>query len=291
MSEPEQRSPAWFEKRKGRVTGSAVGAILGLSPFMTRADVMRNMVRDSLGAPSEFSGNIATEYGTANEVGAIIEFQMETGLKVKPATFVVFDDWLGASPDGFTSDGGLIEVKCPFGKRKDVDPVFKRPDEQPHYLAQMQVQMFVTKTKHCHFYQWSPHGTQLDHIAFDQPWIDDNLPRLRQFHAEYMDDLANNADDHLAPKRVEIDTPQAAMMVAEWDGLNEAIENYNERKRDLLADMVALAGGKNAVLAGRKLTLTERAGAISYAKAIKAIAPDADLEPWRGKASEYWGLR
>ena len=63
----EQRSPAWFEKRKGRVTGSIVGAILGLSPYMTRADAMRSMVRAAIGAPSEFTGNVATEYGTMHE--------------------------------------------------------------------------------------------------------------------------------------------------------------------------------------------------------------------------------
>jgi len=55
--------------------------------------------------------------------------------------------------------------------------------------------------------------------------------------------------------------------------------------------MVTLAGGKNALLAGRKLTLTERKGSISYAKAIKELCPKADLEKWRGKPSSSWGLR
>ena len=41
--EPAQRTPEWNEKRKSRVTGSIVGAILGLSPYMTRADAMRAM--------------------------------------------------------------------------------------------------------------------------------------------------------------------------------------------------------------------------------------------------------
>ena len=288
---PKQRTEAWHEKRKGRVTGSIVGAILGLSPYMTRADAMRAMVRAALGAETEFTGNIATEYGTANEANALVEFQMETGMKVKPAPFVVHDDWLGASPDGFVEDGGLIEIKCPFGLRKDVVPVFKAPHEQPHYVAQMQVQMFVTRTRHCHFYQWAAGGTSCHRVEFDQGWIDENLPRLRQFHAEFLDELANSPEEHLAPKRVEIDTPEAARMVAEWDEINEALERLAERKRDLLSDMVTLAGEKNAIIGGRKLTLTQKQGAISYAKAIKALCPKADLEPYRGKASSFWGLR
>ena len=50
----EQRSTEWFAARKGRVTGSSVGAILGLSPFMSPDDVMRRMVRERNGAASEF---------------------------------------------------------------------------------------------------------------------------------------------------------------------------------------------------------------------------------------------
>jgi len=287
----EQRTPEWHQQRIGRVTGSIVGAILGLSPYMTRADAMRAMVRAAIGAETEFTGNIATEYGTANEANAVIEFQMETGLIVTPAPFVTYEDWLGASPDGFTSDGGLVEIKCPFGLRKSANPIFKAPHEQPHYMAQMQVQMFVTATSHCHFYQWSASGTSLHRVAADPAWVADNIPRLRQFHAEYLDEVANNSSEHLAPKRVEIDTPEAAKMVQEWEYLAEQIERATERKKDLLADMVALAGGKNAIIGGRKLTLTKRDGAISYGKAIKALCPKADLEPYRGKPSEFWGLK
>lgn len=293
--EPPQRTAEWFEKRKGRVTGSIVGAILGVAPYMTRADAMRSMVRAALGAPTEFTGNIATEYGNHYEPGAIVEFQMETGLRVKPATFVVHDDWLGASPDGFVSDGGLIEVKCPFGLRKEPNPQFKHPDDLPHYVGQMQVQMYVTRTKHCWFYQWSVNGTSCHKVDYDPEWINANLPILRQFHAEFLHELAENPDEYLAPKRIEIDTPEAAKMLAEWDEINEALERLAERKKDLLSEMVALAGKKNAILGGganaRKLTLTQKKGAIAYAKAIKALCPKADLEPYRGKASSFWGLR
>lgn len=290
-TEPEQRSEGWHEKRKGRVTGSIVGAILGIAPYMTRADAMRAMVRASLGAEREFTGNVATEYGTYNEAGAIVEWQMETGLEHKPAHFIAYDDWLGASPDGWTSDGGLLEVKCPYGLRKEAAPVFKTPEEQPHYLAQMQVQMHVARAPFCHFYQWAPGGTRRDIIARDDEWLNATLPILRQFHAEYLSELENNPDEHLLPKRVEVDTPQARMMIAEWDELNDALDRAAERKKDLLADMVSIAGGKDALFAGRKLTLTSRAGAISYAKALKVIAPNADLEPYRGKSTEFWGVR
>lgn len=284
-----QRTPEWHQQRIGRVTGSIVGAILGLSPYMTRADALRSMVRAAHGAPSEFTGNAATEWGTYNEAGAIAEFEMETSERVDPAPFVPFEDWLGASPDGYTSDGRLIEVKCPYGIRNDPNPIFKMPGELPHYVAQMQVQMYVTDKQSCWFYQWTPHGTCLKLIHRDDDWLSANIPRLKQFWAEYMSELDN--PDHLAPLRVVIDTPAAALMVQEWNDLSEAIERATERKKDLLAEMVTLAGGKNATIGGRKLTLTNRVGWVAYAKAIKELAPGADLSKWTGAASSYWGLK
>lgn len=291
----EQRTPEWHEQRKGRVTGSMVGAILGLSPYMTRGDAMRVMVREALGAEREFQGNVATEYGSHHEAGALVEFQLETGVTVQPAPFVAYEDWLGASPDGYTSDGGLIEVKCPYSLRDDPAPSFKpigpNEDEQPHYYAQMQVQMHVTGMAHCHFWQWAPHGTDHKIVDLDQAWLDAHLPRLRQFHAEFLAELQECPDEHLAPKRIEIDTPEARRMIGEWDDLNEALERLAERKKDLLSDMVKLAGERNALIAGRKLTLTERAGSVAYAKVVKDHCKGIDLEPYRGKPSRFWGVR
>ena len=59
----EQRTPEWFKQRKGKITGSVAGAALGLNPYMTPMQLIRRMVREYHGLESEFTGNIATEYG------------------------------------------------------------------------------------------------------------------------------------------------------------------------------------------------------------------------------------
>lgn len=291
MTEPAQRSPEWYAERRNRVTASLCGAILGVAPYLTRDGAMRSMVRDALGAESEFSGNVATEHGVFHEDGAIFDFQLETRLSVTKAPFVKFEDWLGASPDGYTSDGGLIEVKCPYYIRNDRNPVFKALADQPHYAAQIFIQLFVTQAPHCWFWQWTPHGHKLEKVEPDLAWLNENLPVLRQFHAQFLYEVAESADEHLSPLRVTLDTPEAHRMVKEWDELAEQIERLTERKKDLLASMVKASGDKNALVAGRKLTLVKKAGSISYASAIKKLAPNADLEPYRGKASESWQLR
>lgn len=274
-------------KRKGRVTASMVGAILGNNPWMTRDDAMRRMVRDYHGAEPEFTGNIATEYGNANEPNAILDFQMETGLTVSKSDFIMREDWAGCTPDALCSDGWGLETKCPFSLRDGGE--FKPLWVQPHYGDQVQFSLWVTGWPGWYFAQWQPNDFTYCPVEPSKPWQDANTPRLRQFYAEYLDELDN--PDHLQPKRVTIDTPEAARMVREYDELCEQIELANERKKDLLADMVRVAGERNADFAGRKLTLTCKAGAVSYAKAIKALCPDADLEKWRGKPQEYWGLK
>jgi len=296
---PEQRSPEWFKQRIGRVTGSRVGAILGLSPWQTRADVMRAMVREREGAESEFSGNPATAHGTYHEDAAAWEFTLETGIKVTPAPFIPYEEWLGASPDNYTDDGGVAEYKCPYSLFKQAEPKFKSALEQPHYMAQMDVEAFCADVPHIHFYQYVPART-IDGISYEaashheviqrnDAWLNENLPKLKQFWAEYCDEPA---DEHLAPRRVEIDTPDISKSLKEWDELCETLDNLEERKKDLLAELVELAGGKNALLGGsRKLTKTERAGSISYAKIVKQKLPELDLEPYRGKGTSFWQLR
>lgn len=288
----EQRTPEWHQARKGRITASAVGAILGNSPYATRDDVMRRMVREYHGAESEFSGNIATEYGNFHEAGALAEYQMETGNAVEKVGFITKEDWAGCSPDGLVGLVGGLEIKCPFGKRKmEAGDTFKALAEQPHYLDQVQFSMWVTERAWWDFWQWSPNATSLHREMPCSKWRAKSLPKLRQFHAEYLHEREHNAALHLEDKRVDVDTLEAARMVAEWDELTEAIDRAEERKKDLLAQMVKEAGGRNAVFAGRLLTLTKRQGSIAYGKAIKELLPDADLEKWRGKASESWGLR
>ena len=285
----EQRSKEWFDARKGRVTSSMVGAILGLDPNCTREEAMRRMVRSYQGLPSEFVGNIATQWGVTHEDEAREAFERHEGLSVTRASFVVHPkhDWLGASPDGYVGSTCLFECKCPFGIRNDENPVFKSIHDQPHYHAQMQIQMFVTGRTMCHFWQWTPFGKNQGFIPFEKEWIKENLPKLKAFYEEFL----AICEEPLGDRVKVIDTPRALQMVAEYDDLKDAIAQAEERKAELLESIVALCGGEDAIFGGKKLKNIKRDGSISYANAIKELAPNANLEPWRGKPSSYWTLK
>ena len=176
----EQRSDGWLNQRKGRVTASAIGAIMGYNPYSKREDEMMRMLEIG----KKFEGNAATEWGTFNEAGALVEFEMETGLQVEPAFFVEFEEWLGASPDGYVSDGRLIEIKCPYGLRNGGE--FKSIHDQMHYYAQIQCQLFCTNLQECYIYQWSPSGTKLEIVKRDESFIKDMLIEARNFYEEYL---------------------------------------------------------------------------------------------------------
>lgn len=286
----EQRTKEWFDSRRKRLTASMVGGVLGCSPYMTRADVMRTMVRDALGAEPEFKGNVATDWGEYNEDDARQQLEMILGGKIDKCGFFPYEDWLGASPDGMTADGDIVEIKCPYGLMRDAAPKFKSIHDMPHYCAQIQIQLLCVGVDTAWFHQWAPRGYRLESVKANHVWRGKNIPRLRQFYAEFLHELEHNADEHLAPKRKEIDTAEAHRMVREWDEIKEQIELLQDRQKDLLTQMVAAVGEKDATFAGRKLTKVTRSGSVSYAKVVKDHLPNLDLTPYTGKPSEYWKL-
>jgi len=287
-----QRSKEWFEARKGRITGSMVGAILGVNPYTTPEGAMRMMVREYHGAEREFTGNIATEWGNHHESGAQFEYTLKTGKEVTECGFFEYEDWLGASPDGLVGSGGVLEIKCPFGIRHDKEPVFKRIREDlPYYYAQVQIEMLCTGRSYCQFYQWTPHGEDLQTINACEFWLEENIPLLKMFYEDFLVEINNG--EHLQPKRPVITKKDAALLVEEIDDLDEALERAKLRRKEALAELVGMCGDRNVEINGRKLTKVEKQGAISYASIVKRLRPnltDKYKDGFRGKPSEFWKL-
>lgn len=290
MDQPAQRSTEWFEQRKERITGSNVGAILGLSPYRKVSDVMRAMAREYHGAEREFTGNIATDYGTANEQTAAVAYEMFHGGSVQECGFFVHPehDWLGASPDGLVGDGGLLEIKCPFGQRKKNPPEFKSLAEQEHYFAQCQIEMACAGKSWMHFYQWAPKGDKLERVEIDHNWLARAIPKLRAFYESYL--VEREAPKrHLSPRHEVDQRPALLDLATQYKEINETIKELEVRKKDLLSDILDLSDEKELALGDMKLSKVERKGNVQYAK-IPELA-EVDLEQYRGKSSSYWTLK
>lgn len=294
----QQRTPEWQEQRKLRITGSRLGAVLGLSPWQKPKDVLREMVRQYHGLPSEFVGGPHIDHGVNHERQASLCFMRKSGLDVEECGFFSYGDFMGASPDGLTSDDGILELKVPYSLRKGGE--FKSLADQPQYVAQVQMEMIATGRKHGYFAQYiAPYGDPLapdyvpeqmkiEHVELDTLFLDKNLEKINDFYRLLLSELDNK--EHLEPLRAQIDTDRAYFVLSEIDRLRVLQKKSAEAEKALLAELVEMADGKDAEVHGRKLTLVKRQGSISYAKAIKELLPDADLEKWRGKETESWRL-
>lgn len=285
-----QGSPEWFEQRKDRITGSRVGSILGLNPWKTKDDVMREMVREHFGVYKEFNGNVATEWGSRNEKNAIFRLELDNNIDFIETGLHVHHDhnWIAASPDGLVGDTAVVEIKCPYGLRNSKDPSkFKRPEQQMHYYAQMQLEMACTGRRECYFYQWSPYANKLYMVDFDEDWFDLNLIVLRQIYNEYLEAL-KKPDQYLEDKvKVINDDVISSNYIA-------ARERYEEAKADMESakkELVKMANGKKARIGDLLVYPVERKGAINYTKVVKDLLPDTDLDNYRGKTSTSWGIR
>lgn len=294
QQQQEQRSPEWFAQRKGKITGSVAGAALGLNPYMTPNQLIRRMVREAHGLDNEFNGNIATEYGSLHEPIAQMEFVTKHGYAVHEVGFYVHPDynWLGASPDGvFENSKGeecLLEIKCPYGLRNEPLPQFKTLEQQPHYYAQVMLEMACTGLKQAYFYQWNEYCDSLEIVPFDSEWFNAALPKLRLFYELFLSEIKNPI--HLDDLVQVIDTDESLKLLQQYDNACEALDNATKAKAELLQQIVELSKGQNSVIHGRKLTQVKRDGSISYAKAIKDLLPDADLTKYKGQPTTFWKL-
>jgi len=158
-SEIPQRSPAWFALRKNKVTASNIAALLGLCKYTSQSKAIERARGNDT-----FLGNLATEWGTFNEPMAIRAYEdythnmvQETGAHVHPE-----HGWLLGSPDGLVQSDGIIEVKCPFYRRKHPTTGEKNQRvhlELPHhYYLQCITNIEVTGRKWCDYISWAPEG-------------------------------------------------------------------------------------------------------------------------------------
>jgi len=181
----DQRTPAWFLARKGRLTASNFGA------WLTKQDKTSTKARRTAAAavladvagfpdPAVFE-NADIKRGIEWEPQAIQEFSRLTGLLVDPIGFAQSKHGLfGASPDGLIlSTGEGIEVKCPrASKLIQYHQAGELPDE---YRDQVHGTMAVLGCKAYHFFAYHE-GLPSFHVrVLRYGYTDDMLEGLKSF--------------------------------------------------------------------------------------------------------------
>ena len=168
----EQRTEDWYNIRKGKMTASNAETIIangkGLETY-----IYNLMAEYYSSAEKENYINADMQRGIDLEPEARLEFEFYTGLDVQEVGFVEYNDFIGVSPDGLIGDDGLIEIKCPN------DSIYFKlllsNNIKPEYIAQMQMQMYVTDRQYCYFVSYNPNfekSLYIKKINRDEEMID-----------------------------------------------------------------------------------------------------------------------
>lgn len=164
----EQRTNAWFAARKGKLTASNLGALLGLVTWTSRTEAYRRMM-----GWSKFEGNAACEYGVQMENTAITSYATATGNIVEASGLHMHEQrkWIAGSPDGLVGSDGMIEVKCPFYNKV---PHSRIPS---YYYVQINCLLECTKRQWCDFVSWTPGKMTVFRVKRDKElfnWLVEN---------------------------------------------------------------------------------------------------------------------
>lgn len=147
---PFQGNGAWFNERTGKVTASRMASAMAFLKNGNEASERRKLKIEILA--ERLTGDIVPKYQTAEMAWGIEKepeakeaFERRTGLLVTDCGFINHPEieFCGCSPDGFVSDGCIIEIKCPT-TTTHISWILAGlvPDE---YKPQMTLQSAVTK--------------------------------------------------------------------------------------------------------------------------------------------------
>ena len=168
----EQRTEDWYNILKGKMTASNAETIIangkGLETY-----IYNLMAEYYSSAEKENYINADMQRGIDLEPEARLEFEFYTNLDVQEVGFIEHNEFIGVSPDGLIGDNGLIEIKCPN------DSIYFKlllsNNIKPEYIAQMQMQMYVTDRQYCYFVSYNPNfekSLYIKKINRDEEMID-----------------------------------------------------------------------------------------------------------------------
>lgn len=208
----EQGSEAWLKLRLGLVSASRFKDIM-TNPrskteqfSATAKSYMLELIAEILtGEQKEVSGK-ALEWGSTNEINAQNEYAFEKGVKVEEVGICLTDDRLiGASPDGFVGDDGMIEIKSPYNSANHIATVISGEMPKEH-MAQIQGNLMVNGRCWCDFISYDPRINNAGRLFVSRVYRDD----------EYIDALKSKIDIFISEmKRILLDN-----FNTRWEGVD-----------------------------------------------------------------------
>lgn len=143
-----QRTPPWYEARQTMITASDIAQALGCAKFGTQKQFFVKKCGRAE-EQKEFDGSLPPlKWGVMFESAANGVYKALNGVRLNEFGLLRHPTvpFLGASPDGITDDGVMVEIKCPWRR--------KITGEVPlQYYYQIQGQLEVTGLQDCDYFE------------------------------------------------------------------------------------------------------------------------------------------
>lgn len=151
----EQGTQEWLDLRKGKFTASTFKDLFMKETTQGYQDAIYKVAFELITneSPETFTSNWM-ERGTELESEAREWYELETYNKVHNGGFFIYNDWVGASPDGLIGKDGLIEIKCP--KFSTQIGYLLKKELPKDYFYQVHGQLLVTDRQWCDFVAYHP---------------------------------------------------------------------------------------------------------------------------------------
>ena len=142
IPQTEQRSKEWYNERALMLTASELSTAFNDNPYKTQ----NNYIIDKI-IPQPRMNNRFCDHGIKYEDAVILVYQRDNNCIVDTNFGCIKHPrytFLGASPDGITNTGRMIEIKCTVSREiTGIPPIY--------YWYQMQLQMEVANLPCCDF--------------------------------------------------------------------------------------------------------------------------------------------
>jgi len=153
-----QRSPEWFEVRRGLPTASSFDKVVkadGTPSKQSKAYMYQLAAERVAGIREVTFTSAAMEEGIRREAESRRVYAMLREVEVEEVGFCIDDSGrYGCSPDGLVGEDGVLELKNPTGK---VHVEYLVGGKLPTaYLQQVQGQLLVTGREWCDFVSYHP---------------------------------------------------------------------------------------------------------------------------------------
>ena len=230
-SNPLQRVPEWYVSRLYKFTGSefyklmtggrrdmtpdelekekkaggkrkTIDTLFGETALTYIDEKLTEIITNGTSIDYTQFSSVETEWGKYWESYAVEEFCKRTGLTVKEHGFIDISERFGCSPDGETSDNGILEIKCPYKpvlhtkNLRLFSPADLKKVHEGYYI-QMQIEMIALKKDFGYFVSYDPRCSPLFQLKILQIPRDEEIIQEILMRKEEALKILNKEMQHL----------------------------------------------------------------------------------------------